>query len=109
SSLIPQLHVLLGYEIGFIKSIEDISSYLETYSQPGLLENIKSFSGELENSKDVAKRLSEGFDAYVNNAFATCHRTYASIVAITEFLPSYAGFIIEEETNRLRGAMDASK
>src|SRR4051812_43641768 len=36
--LVPQLHMLLGYEFGFIQKTEDIAAYLENYSVPGLLE-----------------------------------------------------------------------
>lgn len=109
SSLIPQLHILLGYEIGFIKKIENIQSYFSNYSVPALLENIKSFSGEKDNSEELAKNLAQGFDLYINNAFAACHREYSSISAITKHLPSYAGFLIEEEIRQLEKAISAPK
>ena len=109
SSLIPQLHLLLGREINFIKTIEDISKYLENYSGPALLENIRKFPGETENDKGLALSLSKGFDLYINNAFAVCHRNHASVSAITEFLPSFAGFLVKEEITQLQKAIDAPK
>lgn len=105
--LIPQLHMLLGYEMVFIKNIDDIAGYLDNYPGPGLLENIRNFNGEKENSKEFAKSLSKGFDLYINNAFAVCHRAHASVSAITEFLPGYAGLLLQEETLQLKKAIDA--
>src|SRR3990167_4089051 len=92
ATLIPQLHLLLGYEVNFIKSVEEIEQYLQNYSGPALLENIRQFKGETENSEEFASSLSKGFDIYVNNVFAVCHRNHASVSAITKFLTSYAGF-----------------
>src|SRR3989344_5698806 len=36
--LIPQLHILLGYEINLIKSLADIKQYLGHYTGPALLD-----------------------------------------------------------------------
>lgn len=107
--LMPQLHLILGKEINFLKKIEDIEIYLDNYAGPALLENIRQFPGEKENDEGLALNLSKGFDLYVNNAFAVCHRNHASVSAITKFLPSYAGFLIEEETARLRAVIDSPK
>jgi len=107
SAILPQLHILLGREIGFVKTLDDMEEYLNSYPEVGLLENIRSFQGETENSKDFASRLAMPFDIYVNNAFAVCHRVHASIVAVTEHLPSYAGFLVEEETRSLSKALEA--
>src|SRR3989344_8321770 len=109
AALIPQLHILLGYEVNFIKSVEDIEQYLQDYSGPALLENIRQFKGETENSEEFASSLSKGFDIYVINVFAVCHRNHASVSAITKFLTSYAGFLIEEEVTKLQKAINAPK
>lgn len=109
SALIPQLHILLGHEIGFIKTTESISEYLEKYSGPGLLENTKSFVGEEESSPEFAQVLAKDFDMYINNAFATCHRSYASMVGVPKLLPSYAGLMVEEEVRQLSKVIDAPK
>lgn len=106
SELIPQLHLLLEREIGFAKNLEQLENF-EQIGQVVLLENIRQFSGEKENSEDLAKKLSKGFDLYINNAFAVCHREHASVSAITKFLPAYAGKLIKEEILRLRDAIDA--
>lgn len=109
SSLMPQLHMLLGHEINFIKTVPDIAGYFEHYSGPALLDNVRQNEGEEKNDPEFAGRLAAGFDLYVNNAFAVCHRNHASVSAITKILPSYAGFLIEEEVSRLQEVIDASK
>ena len=72
-----------------------------------LLDNIRQDPREEKNDKEFALRLSEGFDFYVNNDFAVCHRNHASVSAITEYLPSYAGFQIRKETENLSKALGA--
>ena len=63
SNLIPQLHILLGREVVFIKNIEDIEGHLANYPGVGLLDNIRNpavaGSGEKENDKGLALSLSK--------------------------------------------------
>lgn len=70
------------------------------------LENLRFEPGEENNSRTFARRLSQYGDVYINEAFNVAHRQSASTVAITEFLPSYAGLSFEREvrllTNLLR-------
>src|SRR3989344_3383363 len=98
ANLIPQLHTFLDYEINFLKTLPEISSYLEHYAGPALLDNIRQNDGEEKNDKEFAKQLAQGFDVYVNNA---------SVSAITDLLSSYAGFLIEEEIASFKKAIDA--
>lgn len=109
ADLIPQLHILLGYEIGFIKSIIGIAECWEHYAVPMLLDNIRQNEGEEKNDSGLALSLSKGFDLYINNAFAVCHRDHASVSAITKFLPSYAGLLIEQEVVQLKKVIEAPK
>lgn len=69
-----------------------------------LLENIRRYKGEETNDKNFAKKLAALGNIYINEAFSASHRSHASIVGITEFLPSYAGLLFEEEFNNLRHA-----
>lgn len=71
-----------------------------------LLENIRLHKGEEENDKNFAKELASLGDIYVNDAFSASHRAHASISAITEFLPSCAGFLFEDEYNNLKSAFN---
>ncbi len=66
-----------------------------------LLENVRKFKEEEANDKNFAKSLASLADIYVNDAFGTAHRAHASTVGVTEFLPAYAGFLIEKELNAL--------
>lgn len=62
-----------------------------------LLENLRFEKGEEVNDAAFAERLASLADFYVNDAFAVSHRDDASVDAITRFLPSYAGLILEQE------------
>lgn len=66
-----------------------------------LLENLRFYAGEEENSDDFAKKLANLADIYINEAFSVSHRNHASLVAITKFLPSSAGFLMEGEVEAL--------
>lgn len=66
-----------------------------------LLENVRFHAEEEVNDKTFAKDLAKDCDIYVNDAFPDSHRAHASIVAVTEFLPAYAGFALQEEVDNL--------
>ena len=66
-----------------------------------LLENLRFESGEEKNDRDFAKKLASLADLYVNDAFAVCHRDQASVSAIKDFIPSYAGFLLINEVEAL--------
>ena len=70
-----------------------------------LLENVRFYSGEEENDSDFAKKLADGFDLFVNDAFAVSHRAHASTVGVTQYLPSYAGKLLASEINQLDAVM----
>ncbi len=70
-----------------------------------LLENLRFHKEEEENSGAFAEKLSKYGDIYVNDAFGTCHREHASVCAITEFMPSCAGLLLEREIKMLSKAM----
>ena len=68
--------------------------------QPGevlMLENLRFDAREQENDQEFARELASLADIYVNDAFAASHRAHASIVGVTEYLPSYAGFLLYRE------------
>jgi len=62
-----------------------------------LLENLRFLRGEEKNDRKLAKKISRLGDFYVNDAFAVSHRENASVVAITRYMPSYAGLGLEQE------------
>ncbi|CAN5611445.1 phosphoglycerate kinase [soil metagenome] len=62
-----------------------------------LLENIRFEPGEETNDPELAKQLAALGDLFVNDAFGAAHRAHASTVGVTQFLPAYAGFLIDSE------------
>lgn len=70
-----------------------------------LLENLRFYEGEKENGANFARQLASLADIYVNDAFSCSHRAHASISSITEFLPSYAGFCLQDELKYLEKAV----
>jgi 3-phosphoglycerate kinase len=104
---VGELGELLGKEIVFIKSLNDITSFLQSEHKLGLLENIRMWPGEETNDLDFAKQLTQGFDLYINNAFAVAHREHASVVGVTKYLAAQAGPLIEEEVEQLQAAINA--
>ncbi|MBI5045368.1 MAG: phosphoglycerate kinase [Candidatus Levybacteria bacterium] len=66
-----------------------------------LLENIRFLEGEENNSKVFSKELASLGDVYVNEAFSVSHRKAASVVGITDFLPSYGGLQFKKEVEAI--------
>jgi len=66
-----------------------------------LLENLRFLGGEEKNDAELAKRLASLGTFFVNDAFAVSHRKNASVYAITKFLTSYAGLLLENEIKSL--------
>ena len=71
-----------------------------------LLENLRFHPGEESNGAEFADALAELGDVFINDAFSCSHRSHASIVGLAERLPSAAGFLLAEETERLRHFLD---
>lgn len=70
-----------------------------------VLENLRRNRGEKMNDREFARELAALADVFVQDSFDTCHRRHASIVSVPEFLPSYAGFLLQEEMRELSRAM----
>ena len=66
-----------------------------------VLENTRFDPGETANDPETAKRLADGMDLYVNDAFGSAHRAHASTEGVTHFLPAYAGLLLERELDML--------
>ncbi|MBI4133404.1 phosphoglycerate kinase [Candidatus Uhrbacteria bacterium] len=66
-----------------------------------LLENVRFHPGEEKNDARFARALAGLADYFVNDAFAASHRAHASVVGVTKYLPSYAGFLLETEVTNL--------
>lgn len=73
-----------------------------------MLENLRFHPGEEADDREFAKQLARDSHAkyFVQDAFGMTHRAHASMVAITEFLPSVAGFLLESEYLAIKNATD---
>jgi len=72
-----------------------------------LLENLRFYPGEAKNDPEFANGLARHGEIFVNDAFGTCHRAHASTVGVTQFLPAYAGFLVEKELEFLAGFLES--
>ncbi len=70
-----------------------------------LLENLRFHFGEEKNDLQFAQLLASLAEVYVNDAFGVCHRDAASVSAITNLMPSYAGLNLVDEVNYLSEAL----
>ena len=66
-----------------------------------VLENTRFDPGETKNDPEFARRLAEGRDLFVEDAFGSVHRAHASTVGVAELLPPYAGLLLERELEEL--------
>ncbi|MGQ9700373.1 MAG: phosphoglycerate kinase [Candidatus Bipolaricaulaceae bacterium] len=71
-----------------------------------MLENVRFYPGEEENDPQFARELAKPFEVFVNDAFATAHRAHASTVGVAQYLPAYAGFLMEREVQVLSGLLE---
>jgi phosphoglycerate kinase len=74
-----------------------------------LLENLRFHAEEEKNDPGFAKTLSSYADVYVNDAFGTAHRAHASTVGIAQYLPAYAGLLMEREIKALSSLLENPK
>ncbi len=74
-----------------------------------LLENLRFEAGEKKGDPQFAQQLAEFGDIYCNDAFGTCHRQDASMVAVPEAMagkPRVVGFLVAKEIQYLRDTID---
>lgn len=68
-----------------------------------LLENIRFIPGEEKNDMELAEKLSQYGDIYVNDAFGAAHRKHSSTHAINNFFKgrAFAGLLMKKEIDSL--------
>jgi phosphoglycerate kinase len=73
-----------------------------------VLENLRFNAGEKKGCTEFAGKLSAMADAYCNDAFGTCHRSDASMVAVPEAMagkPRVVGHLVAKEIQYLTDAI----
>jgi phosphoglycerate kinase len=105
-----RLSQILGQQVGVTrdcigaeteKSVENLKN-----RDVLLLENLRFHSAEEMDSPEFAQALARLADVYVNDAFGTSHRSHASIVGVTKYLPSVAGLLLEKELRVLGSILE---
>ncbi len=71
-----------------------------------MLENVRFYPGEEKNDPEFSQQLALLGDIFVNDAFGTAHRAHSSTAGIADYLPAYAGFLLENEVNMLRKVLE---
>ena len=69
-----------------------------------VLENLRFDAAEKNGDSAFAAALAKGVDVYCNDAFGTCHRNHASMLAVPKALagkPCVVGFLVEKEIRYL--------
>ncbi len=75
-----------------------------------VLENLRFNPGEKDGDAEFAGKLAGLADVYVNDAFGTCHRTDASMLAVPKAMgakPKVVGYLVGKEIKYLSDAIDA--
>lgn len=86
--------------------IREVAGHFETKAKIMMFENLRFDPGEELNDPEFAKALAKFGDVYVNDAFAASHRAHASIVGVTQYLPSFAGWLLQKEVDILSDTME---
>jgi phosphoglycerate kinase len=103
--IVPELSKLIGFDVKYVDDcIGDKVLAAKKELKPGeilVLENLRFYKEENKDKDgmpEFAKKLAEGCDVYVNDAFGTAHRSHASTAVIAQFMKDkMAGFLLEKE------------
>jgi phosphoglycerate kinase len=95
----------LGREVAFVDDVAGDQARRAVMElddgQVLLLQNLRFEPGEEKNDPELAERLAVLAELYVDDAFGAAHRAHASVVAVAERLPAYAGFLLAREVEVL--------
>ena len=106
-----RLEELLGKTVRKLNTCvgDEVTQAIEEW-EPGsviLLENVRFFPEETADEAGFARKLAALGDMFVNDAFATLHRAHASTLGIADYLPAYAGLLVQKEIEALARLTDS--
>ena len=107
-----RLSELLGQSVKFIDDCVGDKVYQTVKHAPCgsviLLENLRYYPQEEADDMEFAKNIakSTGANLFVQDGFGAAHRAHASTHAITQFLPSFAGLLLEKEVTMINRSME---
>lgn len=106
------LATLLGQPVAFATDAVDADAGAKVASLKNgdvvLLENLRFYVGEQKADPVFAGQLAAFADIYCNDAFGTCHRKDASMVAVPQAMigrPRVVGFLVQKEIQYLSDAI----
>src|ERR1700749_2166705 len=102
---------LLGTEVklapGVIEGDVDLTCGALGPGDVLLLENVRFEPGETKNDPKLAENLAQLGAIYVNDAFGAAHRAHASTAGVADYLPAYAGLLLEREVTELTRVVES--
>jgi phosphoglycerate kinase len=108
-----RLAELLGRAVAFAAdTVGDDARAKSGALPPGgllVLENLRFHAGEQKGEAEFARALAALADIYCNDAFGTCHRKDASMVAVPQAMgkkPKAMGFLVAKEVQYLSDTLD---
>ena len=107
------LSTLMGKPVAFAEDcIGPVAERAAQALQTGevlLLENTRFHPEEEKNDMEMARQMAGLADIFVNDAFGSAHRAYASTEGVAQFIPAVAGFLLEKEIRYLGQAIEDPK
>lgn len=112
--LLPRMKELLApIAINFAEDCigEKVASAIASaqFGEVVMLENLRFYKQETKGDEEFSRQLATFAEIYVNDAFSCSHRSHSSITGIPNFLPAFAGFLMEQELTNLQKLLGNAK
>ncbi|MCS5629287.1 MAG: phosphoglycerate kinase [Pirellulaceae bacterium] len=111
-----RLGELLGQDVAMASDTvgDDANAKVSQLTAGGVvvLENLRFDPAEKSGDVEFATKLAGFGDVYCNDAFGTCHREHASMVAVPQAMadkPRVVGLLVEKEIKYLSAAIESPK
>ncbi len=108
-----RLSQLIGKDVYFIDDCvgDRVKERISKMSEGDilLLENLRIYREEKENSEAFGRELASLADVYINDAFSVSHRNHASLTQTPLFTESAAGMFFQQELSLLSKVVERPK
>jgi phosphoglycerate kinase len=106
----PALSQYLGVPVAFASDCIGTVADAAIASLPNggvlLLENTRFYKGEEKNDLDIAQKLAQHGEVFVNDAFGSAHRAHSSTEGVARYIPAVSGLLMEKEIDYLSTALE---
>lgn len=106
--LLKRVERLLDRNILFFENLDVAKEKIDSLegSKVAILENIRFYEGEEKNDEEIAKKIANLCDVYVNDAFGTSHRKHSSTYGAAVFAKhKVAGLLLKKEIDSFSKAL----